>query len=135
MSGMMETLKRVVKAIPLLGPWAVRWKAVRRRRRWEAEFPGSADYWERRYAEGGDSGHGSYGRFAEFKAEVLNRFVAEQRIESIVEFGCGDGNQLTLASYPDAERRYRAFAGDGLFRFSVGLEDAEDICADLDRVL
>jgi canavanine-gamma-lyase len=32
-------------------------------------------------------------------------------------------------------RRYRDFAGDGVFRFSVGLEDAEDICADLDRVL
>ena len=31
--------------------------------------------------------------------------------------------------------RYRSFAGDGLFRFSVGLEDAEDICADLDSVL
>jgi cystathionine beta-lyase/cystathionine gamma-synthase len=31
--------------------------------------------------------------------------------------------------------RYRDFAGDGLFRFSVGLEDAEDICADLDGVL
>ena len=30
---------------------------------------------------------------------------------------------------------YRAFAGDGVFRFSVGLEDPEDICADLDRVL
>ena len=31
--------------------------------------------------------------------------------------------------------RYRDFAGDGLFRFSVGLEDPEDICADLDAVL
>jgi methionine-gamma-lyase len=30
---------------------------------------------------------------------------------------------------------YRAFAGDGVFRLSVGLEDPEDICADLDRVL
>ncbi len=30
---------------------------------------------------------------------------------------------------------YRAFAGDGVFRFSVGLEDLEDICADLERVL
>ena len=30
---------------------------------------------------------------------------------------------------------YRAFAGDGVFRFSVGLEDPEDLCADLDRVL
>ena len=30
---------------------------------------------------------------------------------------------------------YRALAGDGLFRFSVGLEDASDIINDLDRVL
>ena len=30
---------------------------------------------------------------------------------------------------------YRAFAGDGVFRFSVGLEDPEGLCADLDRVL
>ncbi|RZM78876.1 trans-sulfuration enzyme family protein [Leptolyngbya iicbica] len=27
---------------------------------------------------------------------------------------------------------YRSYAGDGIFRFSVGLEDAEDICKDLD---
>ncbi|HTN97562.1 MAG TPA: PLP-dependent transferase, partial [Nordella sp.] len=32
-------------------------------------------------------------------------------------------------------KRYRDFAGDGVFRFSIGLEDAEDICADLDKVL
>ena len=30
---------------------------------------------------------------------------------------------------------YRALAGDGLFRFSVGLEDASDIINDLDKVL
>ena len=35
----------------------------------------------------------------------------------------------------EAEARYRAFAGDGVFRFSVGIEDAEDLCADLARVL
>jgi methionine-gamma-lyase len=35
----------------------------------------------------------------------------------------------------EALGRYRAFAGDGVFRFSVGIEDAEDICADLDQVL
>lgn len=34
-----------------------------------------------------------------------------------------------------AENRYRNFAGDGLFRFSVGIEDADDICAELDKVL
>jgi cystathionine beta-lyase/cystathionine gamma-synthase len=30
---------------------------------------------------------------------------------------------------------YKAFAGEGIFRMSVGLEDADDLCADLDRVL
>ncbi len=34
-----------------------------------------------------------------------------------------------------AAESYRAFAGDGMFRLSVGLEDAEDLIADLDRVL
>jgi len=33
------------------------------------------------------------------------------------------------------EQSYRAFAGDGIFRFSVGLEDAADLIADLDQVL
>ncbi|MCP5081068.1 MAG: aminotransferase class I/II-fold pyridoxal phosphate-dependent enzyme [Alphaproteobacteria bacterium] len=30
---------------------------------------------------------------------------------------------------------YKAYAGEGIFRMSVGLEDGEDLCADLDRVL
>ena len=30
---------------------------------------------------------------------------------------------------------YREYAGDGVFRLSVGLEDAKDLCGDLDRVL
>ena len=30
---------------------------------------------------------------------------------------------------------YRKYAGDGIFRMSVGLEDPEDLCADLERVL
>ena len=30
---------------------------------------------------------------------------------------------------------YKAYAGDGVFRMSVGLEDAKDLCADLDQVL
>ena len=30
---------------------------------------------------------------------------------------------------------FRAYAGDGVFRVSIGLEDADDLCADLDRVL
>jgi len=65
-----------------------------------ALFRSSPDYWEQRYATGGTSGRGSYGQFAEFKAEVLNRFVAQQAIRSVIEFGCGDGAQLALAAYP-----------------------------------
>ena len=33
------------------------------------------------------------------------------------------------------EEGYREFAGDGLFRFSVGLEDPQDLINDLGRVL
>jgi hypothetical protein len=64
------------------------------------EFTGSRDYWEQRYRIGGNSGAGSYGRLAQFKAEFLNGFVKERSIESIIEFGSGDGAQLALAQYP-----------------------------------
>jgi hypothetical protein len=63
-------------------------------------FPGSVEYWEQRYAEGGTSGDGSYNQLAEFKAEVINNFVSENSVETVIEFGCGDGNQLVLCSYP-----------------------------------
>lgn len=63
-------------------------------------FRNSASYWEMRYRFGGDSGAGSYGEFADYKADILNTFVAEHEIKSVIEFGCGDGNQLSLASYP-----------------------------------
>ena len=60
----------------------------------------SAAYWNERYVSGGNSGAGSYNRLAEFKAEVLNAFVERERIQSVIEWGCGDGNQLRLARYP-----------------------------------
>lgn len=63
-------------------------------------FSGSARYWDQRYTKGGTSGAGSYGRLAQFKAEVLNRFVDENKIGSVVELGCGDGNQLALFRFP-----------------------------------
>jgi SAM-dependent methyltransferase len=63
-------------------------------------FPGSRDYWEARYQRGRTSGPGSYGEVARFKAEFLNEFVRTEAISSVVEFGCGDGHQLSLASYP-----------------------------------
>jgi methionine-gamma-lyase len=33
------------------------------------------------------------------------------------------------------ERAYREYGGDGVFRFSVGIEDPDDICADLEQAL
>lgn len=63
-------------------------------------FESSAAYWENRYRRGGTSGAGSYGRLARFKADVLNAFVEENQIQSVIEFGCGDGAQLALAHYP-----------------------------------
>jgi SAM-dependent methyltransferase len=56
----------------------------------------SASYWQERYIKGGNSGYGSYGRLAEFKARVINKFVADNMIQSVIEFGCGDGNQLAM---------------------------------------
>ncbi|MES1926950.1 hypothetical protein T31B1_16565 [Salinisphaera sp. T31B1] len=63
-------------------------------------FRSSGSYWERRYASDGNSGPGSYGRLADFKARVINEFVANHNISRVIEFGCGDGNQLALAEYP-----------------------------------
>ncbi len=63
-------------------------------------FSDSRNYWIHRYEANGNSGTGSYGRLARFKAEVLNKFVREENIKTIIEFGSGDGNQLKLAEYP-----------------------------------
>lgn len=35
----------------------------------------------------------------------------------------------------EQEESYRAFAGDGIFRVSVGIEDSQDLCADLEQAL
>jgi len=69
-------------------------------RKVEADFTTSDKYWDDRYRNGGNSGAGSYGRLATFKSEVLNDFVGRNGIKSVIEFGSGDGNQLTLANYP-----------------------------------
>lgn len=58
-------------------------------------------YWEKRYSTGGNSGAGSYGEHAAYKASVVNRLIEQHGIHSILELGCGDGNQLGLL---EAER-------------------------------
>ncbi len=56
----------------------------------------SIAYWRDRYAKGQNSGSGSYGQVAEFKAKALNEFIQEQKAARCIEFGCGDGNQLGM---------------------------------------
>jgi len=62
-------------------------------------FFNSNVYWEKRYNSGGNSGTGSYGRLAEFKAEIINNFIKENKVETICEFGCGDGANLKLYNF------------------------------------
>lgn len=89
-------VRETIKATPVLGELAS--TAARRYR--TSHFPGSAAFWERHYAAGRDSGPGSFGHLADFKAEVIADVCAEQRIASVVEWGCGDGNQLAKLTVP-----------------------------------
>jgi len=91
------SIKEQIKRIPVVGSVAL---LIYRKIKKPEPFPGSGEYWEKRYASGGNSGVGSYNKFAEFKAEILNAFVIKNDVKSIIEFGCGDGNQLLLANYP-----------------------------------
>lgn len=65
------------------------------------KFRTSEDYWVNRYKRGGNSGRGSYGGFAEFKSKVLNDFVEAHDVRSVIEYGCGDGNQLRYLNFPE----------------------------------
>ena len=57
-------------------------------------------YWERRYVAGGNSGAGSYGVLANYKAAFINRYVKQYEIGSAIDFGCGDGHQIALLRIP-----------------------------------
>jgi len=89
-----NNLKAIILSIPI-----IECLINRIYRKWIKPFPGSMEYWNQRYKSGGDSGSGSYNELATFKAEIVNHFVEEHNIETVIEYGCGDGNQLRLASY------------------------------------
>jgi SAM-dependent methyltransferase len=140
----MFKLKQIVKRSSLGGPLTrVYWHVIGRHRK-----PLSSDrYWERRYAEGGNSGLGSYGRLAEFKAKTINSFLQAHGLDSVIEFGCGDGNQLRLGEYssyvgfdvsPSAvDLCKRAFADDLTKRFCLMTEyqgETADVVLSLDVV-
>jgi hypothetical protein len=69
-------------------------------KRWGKSFR-SADYWRERYKAGRTSGAGSSGRLAAYKADFINALVAERRIDSVIEFGSGDGSQASLFTFPN----------------------------------
>jgi len=101
MKRFIESTKKLVKQIPIVRTFASRIYVKLLTR----QFSGSEKYWVERYERGGNSGAGSHNKLAQFKAEVLNNFVKEQNIRSVIEYGCGDGNQLRLATY----QRYLGF--------------------------
>lgn len=100
------TVKDLVRPLP-----GVRRLSLLRQR---LGFSGSAGFWERTYARGGTSGDGSYGALADAKAAFLNSFIRERDIRSVIEFGCGDGHQLSLADYP-------MYIGLDVSRAAIGL--------------
>ncbi|MGF7008119.1 class I SAM-dependent methyltransferase [Aminobacter sp. BE322] len=115
-------------------------------RKWKSGNFRSGEYWDRRYRDGGTSGAGSYGRLAEFKAEILNAFVTENGVKTVVEHGCGDGAQLELAKYPEyvgldvsptiIETCRKRFEGDASKQFHVSGADVgtHDLALSLDVV-
>lgn len=68
--------------------------------------------------------------------QVIHYAVSLGHHRSLVFWMPTEGLLETSFRLEGAQREsYRTFAGDGIFRFSVGLEDADDLIADLDRVL
>jgi SAM-dependent methyltransferase len=100
------TIKELLRPLP-----GVRRISLLRQR---LAFPGSAQYWEQRYAQGATSGGGSYGTLGEGKSRFLNALVRERAVHSVIEFGCGDGNQLAMAEYP-------SYVGLDVSRTAIGL--------------
>jgi cystathionine beta-lyase/cystathionine gamma-synthase len=64
------------------------------------------------------------------KLEVVTLAESLGGVESLIEHPAS----MTHASIPKAEREARGIS-DGLIRFSVGIEDVEDLAEDLDRAL
>lgn len=58
------------------------------------------NYWENRYRNSGNSGSGSYGALCNFKTSVINTFIKDTDVSSVIDFGCGDGNQLKELQIP-----------------------------------
>lgn len=94
----MKRIKKVIKSIPLLESLVIHARLYFHKKSY---INSSRNYWVERYGSGGNSGPGSYDKFAEFKGEVLNDFIIKNNISKVVELGCGDGNQLKFFTFPE----------------------------------
>lgn len=92
-------LKLAIKKTPFFGTVLV--KIARYLRNKKHPFVSSAIYWDERYTSGGNSGSGSYGELAKYKASILNEFLSRNIINNVIEYGCGDGNQLKFINYKE----------------------------------
>jgi hypothetical protein len=100
------TMREIIRPLP-----GVRRISLLRQR---ISYGDSAHFWEGAYARGGTSGEGSYGALAQDKSRYLNELVRARAVRSVIEFGCGDGNQLSLAEYP-------SYIGLDVSRTAIGL--------------
>lgn len=62
------------------------------------KFTTSEKYWIKRYKKlkKRPSGDGSYGENAIFKSDCVNESITRYGIKTILDFGCGDGNQASM---------------------------------------
>lgn len=83
---------------------------------------------------GGYSGLMSFGLKANFDAH--NRFVNQLKvITSAVSLGHDESLIVFLGPNDERQYLYPGIFSNGFFRFSVGLEDAEDLIADIEQAL
>lgn len=70
------------------------------------------------------------------RLQVIHYAVSLGHQRSLVFYLATDDLQASSFRLPPTQlARYRQFAGDGIFRLSVGLEDADDLCRDLAQAL
>lgn len=62
---------------------------------------GSRNFWDAHYRFGGTSGPGSGGLLANYIAETINSFIKQHSVSTVVDFGWGDGGQLSLLQCPE----------------------------------
>ncbi len=68
--------------------------------------------------------------------EIIHYAVSLGHHRSLIYWiGTDDIQASTFRHDAEQQRRYREYAGDGVFRLSVGIENADDLIADLARVL